>query len=61
MLIRSILLVIFTFFIADYAFATTIRTFSYATVSVTKIQDFAQNKVNGLSQSHQIYHLPSHS
>ena len=55
MLIRSILFVIFTFFIADYAFASTIRTFSYATVSVNKVKDFAQNKVNTLGTSRQIY------
>ena len=55
MLIRSILFVIFTFFIANNAFANTIRTFSYATVFVSEVEEFAQGKVNGLSQSRQIY------
>ena len=55
MLIRSISFVIFTFFIADYALASTIRTYSYATVSVNKVKDFAQNKVNALGTSRQIY------
>jgi len=55
MLIRTVLIVIITFFIADVSYANTIRTFSYNIHFDSDTQGYAEDKVAGLNSSRRIY------